>query len=472
MKTEDLVVSFGCLGAPIHIGSDKESRFNGNTQYTAMLKSLLRNPHIKNVVIMGSLGADTEKNETWKSIDPEGKIIYPLPMVHAIAKYLWGADAKFPSYREPDKNGNKEMLPYKLTRPFQDLYAQYCKEQLPAIDFGLFFISQGWCGTNVAGVIRKKTNASQYRVQLPMAAEKAGIYIHALNYLKTPWFIVSPDDRVVYSMPRHDTLNMPKEVMGQWHAEYEWETIDSYEDGVNMTMKKLIVNYGGIEKLNLIDANITSPRTTRDIQFSIVANQSTQRNDNTCQRFQQLKKWILDDPRGAQFNIYGEWSPAYLTGFPDGPTKAEHDKLIEYNKKYLNYEDIPPETIIYPQFKGRVSAEVVDQVFQKSRYTLCLPVIPGYLTWKYLEALMNGVLPFIPPFYDEQHNQIPEGAVIRVSTPEELYAKIEWFEQHPEERCKLVEFYQETLLKPCLDGSFMWSYINEFLERNHVECRI
>ena len=62
MKDKDLVVAFGCLGAPIHIGSNKESRFNGNTQYTAMLKALVRNPNIRNVILMGALGAETEKS--------------------------------------------------------------------------------------------------------------------------------------------------------------------------------------------------------------------------------------------------------------------------------------------------------------------------------------------------------------------------------------------------------------------------
>ena len=102
MKNKDIVVAFGCLGAPIHIGTNKESRLNGNTQYGAMLKSLLRSPRIKHVIIMGTMGAETEKEQTWKSIDPENKIIYPLPIVHRIAQYVWGENAKFPSYRDTD----------------------------------------------------------------------------------------------------------------------------------------------------------------------------------------------------------------------------------------------------------------------------------------------------------------------------------------------------------------------------------
>lgn len=472
IKDKDLVVAFGALGAPIHIGTDKESRLNGNTQYVSLLKSLLRNPKIKNVVIMGTFGSETEKNQSWKSIDPEGKIIYPLPMVHRIAQYVWGKDAEFSSYRAPYPDGSREMLPYKLTRPFQDLYVQYCSEQLPKIDFGLFFITQGWAGTNICGVIRKKTDPEQFRVQLPMAAEKAGPFIHALNYLKTPWFIVSPDDRVVYSMPRHDTLNMPKEIIGQWHAEYVWDTIDSYEDGVNLTNKTLTVNYGAIEELNLVDAKLVSPAAARPNKFVIVANQSTNRNDLSCQRFQQLKKWILDDPRTKDYTIYGEWDPAYLVGYEEEKTKEGHKKLIEFNKEYLDYSKLPPEKILYPQFKGRVDSSVIDSAFQQTRYTLCFPVIHGYLTWKWLEALMNGCLPFIPPFYDEQFNAIPEDAIIRVKDPEELHFKIDWFEQNPDKRIQLVQFYQEIVLKPCLDGSYIYPHINRFLERNGVDCRV
>ena len=293
-----------------------------------------------------------------------------------------------------------------------------------------------------------------------------------MNYLKTPWFIVSPDDRVVYSMPRHDTLNMPREIIGQWHAEYVWDTIDSYADGVNLTNKTLTVNYGAIEKLNLIDAKLVSPADNRPIKFTIVANQSTNRNDLSCQRFQQLKTWILNDPRGKDFDIYGEWDPAYLVDYKEGPTKADHAKLIEYNKTYLDYSKIPPEDLKYTQFRGRVDSSTIDYAFRHSRYTLCLPVIPGYLTWKWLEALMNGCLPFIPPFYDEQHNAIPEDAVIRVKDPDELFYKIDWFEQNPDKRIELVQFYQETILKPCLDGSYLYPHINRFLKNHNIECEL
>ena len=146
--------------------------------------------------------------------------------------------------------------------------------------------------------------------------------------------------------------------------------------------------------------------------------------------------------------------------------------MIEYNKKYNDYADIPKEDIIYPQFKGRVDASVVDEVFQNTRYTVCFPVIPGYLTWKYLEALMNGCLPFIPPFYDEQFNAIPHDAIIRVKDPDDMHRKIEYFEENPESRIKLVRFYQETVLKPCMDGSYFYPHLNRFLERHGIECRV
>jgi hypothetical protein len=471
MKTKDLVVAFGALGAPIHL-DENASRFNGASHYPAILKALLRNPNIKHVVIMGAMGSSTEKEELWKSIDPEGKIIYPLPMVHKIAQAVWGKDAKFPSFRAPYPDGSREMLPYKLTRNFQDLYARYCLEKVPKIDFGLFFITQGAAGTNIAGVVRKKTNPEEFRVQLPSVAEKCGPFLHAINILNFPWFMLSSDYRLVASMPRHDCINLPKAVMDQWHATTEWETCDSYSNGVNLTKKILTSDYGAIERLNLVDSTYVDPANDRPIKFSVVANQSVHRNSMDCQRFQQLKTWILDDSRGRDFDIYGEWSPAYITGMKDGSSKEEHNKLIEYNKKYLNYADIPKEDIIYPQFKGRVDASVVDEVFQNTRYTVCFPVISGYLTWKYLESLMNGTLPFIPPFYDEQFNAIPEDCLLRVSDPNEMYQKIEWFEQHPDKRIEVVRYYQKLWLQPCLDGSYMYPHINRFLEKYNIDCRL
>ena len=157
MKLNNITVAVGALGASIHIGS-KASRFNGSSQFVKLIQALCSNPNISNVVIMGALGRGSEDPKDWKEIDPKGKIIYPLPMVHKIAQHVWGANAEFPSYRTPYPDGSREMLPYHQERPFQDLYAKYCAEKVPPIDFGLFFMTQGATGTNIAGVIKCKTS--------------------------------------------------------------------------------------------------------------------------------------------------------------------------------------------------------------------------------------------------------------------------------------------------------------------------
>lgn len=476
LKDKDITVAVGALGASIHLIGDKVSRFNGNSQYLALIRALCRCPSIKNVVIMSVLGKGSETVESWKKAIPEGwdKLIYPSYMVHRIAKEGLKWDQKvFYSLRKPDENGNREEIPYWGGRAFQDLYAQYCREKVPKIDFGLFFMTQGATATGVEGVIMRRQDPTQYRLQLPSARKCYAPFLHAINVLQFPWFMISTDERLTESMPRYECgVNFPLQVLGQWRHTIPWEVVESYAIPNVFVKKNLEVEYAQVEKLNLIDSQLVSPANDRPVKFSVVANQSTHRNDLTCQRFEQLKSWILDDPRGKDFNIYGEWSPAYLTGYKEDGTKEAHRELIEYNKKYNDYQDIPKEDIIYPQFKGRVDASVIDDVFRKTRYTVCFPVIPGYLTWKWLEALQAGCLPFIPPFYDEQFNAIPKDAVIRVKDPEELYFKIDYFEQNADKRIELVQFYQETCLKPCLDGSYLYPLLNSFLEKHHIDCRL
>ena len=296
LKTSDITVAVGAFGAPIHLDG-KESRFNGSSQFRSLIYALCKNPSISRVVILGMFGKESSNPKVWEKVFGEDykKICYPTKAVHDLADAHWGKDKTFPSYREPDENGNREYLAYDQTRPYQDLYMKYVLHTY-SIDFGLFFVTQGWCGTNINGLVRKKTDSSQYRLQLPMAAKNAGPFVHTINNGKFPYYLISTDDRVVTSMARHDTIHMPVSILGQWNNSYEWDTLDSYDNGVDMTTKKLEVVYAQTEKLNAIGLPLVDPATDRKERLTVVANQTTHRNDLTCPRFSELKNWILDIP--------------------------------------------------------------------------------------------------------------------------------------------------------------------------------
>lgn len=132
-------------------------------------------------------------------------------------------------------------------------------------------------------------------------------------------------------------------------------------------------------------------------------------------------------------------------------------------KDRQSFNKEPHGDIKYPQFCGKMKSEEVDTVFQNTRYTLTLPVINGYCTSKYLEALQQGVLPFIPPFYDEQFNAIPKDCFLRVSSPEDMWNKINYLEQNPGVRVTLVKHFQKLWIEPCIDGEFIKAEINNRL---------
>ena len=217
--------------------------------------------------------------------------------------------------------------------------------------------------------------------------------------------------------------------------------------------------------IGLAESDIKDPSTERDIEIFVVANQTTYSNDPSCHRFRELKHWILDEEEGrilVHTRIAGDWDNSFKCNFRSNVAK----EMQQFNLR----KDIKQEDQYYPQFIGKIKPKELDSYFGRSRYTLCLPVIQGYLTWKYLEALMNGVLPFIPPFYDAQFNAIPEDSPIRVSSPDQLRAKIKYFEENPESRIKLVRYLQNIWLKPALSGDFMRSQLNScFREQNLPE---
>jgi hypothetical protein len=336
---------------------------------------------------------------------------------------------------------------------------------LPKIDAGFFFVAPGLIDVNIPFCIKKR-NSSDYKLQLPQTHKCTAPYLHLMNIQNFPWYWISTDDRLITRKYREDMFNMPQKILGQWNTEYKWLCAPSYSDVDSRVERILKVTYNEIQKLNLVglkDEDFTDPASERNTKMIVVANQTTYSNDPTCQRFKELKKWILDFEEGTSVStkIIGDWDNSFKCNF--------RSKVAKEMQQFNLRKDIKIEDQYYPQFIGKVKPKELDEYFREARYTLCLPVIQGYCTWKYLEAISNGVLPFIPPFYDEQFNAIPKDSPIRVNSPAEFHAKIEYFEQHPESRIKLVKYLQNTCCKPYTNGSFMKEQLNQcFVEQNLI----
>lgn len=451
MNDERLIVAFGVIGSVLHLDEANINRANGSSQYPPVLKLLLSSPKIKNVILHCRV---SDKSIPYlKDIDPEGKIIYPSEMTLKIGEHLW-KDQKFYSARKPDKC---EEVEFWQSREYCDLYVQYCNEKVPVANIGFFFVAPGLIDVNIPFCIKKR-NSNDYKLQLPQTHKCTAPFLHCMNVQNFPWYWISTDDRLITRKYREDMFNMPQRILGQWNAEYKWLCAPWYDKISERVERILKVSYDEIQKLNLIgisEDSIIDPANERSTRMFVVANQTTYSNDPSCHRFRELKHWILDKEESLESShtkIAGDWDNSFKCNFRSNISK----EMQQFNLR----KDIKHEDQYYPQFIGKVKPKELDNYFRDSRYTVCFPVIHGYLTWKYLEALMNGVLPFIPPFYDEQHHEISADHPIRVHTPEELYQKIEYFEQNPEQRIKLVRYLQNLWLRPCINGDFMKFQIN------------
>ena len=127
-----------------------------------------------------------------------------------------------------------------------------------------------------------------------------------------------------------------------------------------------------------------------------------------------LKTWVLENPSLNNAEIYGKWEHK----------ETENDS----------------------RFKGSIQLEEVQQKMEDTKYTFIIPIKKGWVTSKYIEMIYAGCLPFFHPTYDEQqHINVPE--ILRPQTMEDLNLAINYFEEHDEDRIKLVKELQEKFIK-------------------------
>jgi hypothetical protein len=366
------------------------------------------------------------------------------------------------SARKPKPDGSREEIKFWQSRGYCDMYVDYCTQKLPKIDYGFFFAAQSYIDTNIPECLPTTSDPSQYKLQMDHVHKYSAPYVHLLNKQDFPWFWICTDDRIITRKSRQDVTNLPKEILGQWNKEFTWSCMPSYEEAGSRVKRELVETYADIQKLNMIEAKCEHPSTPRAVKLTVVANQTTYSNDPSCPRFKALKEWVLDHAESQEdIKLIGDWDPLFKYGFTSPELKDRQD----FNKD----PEVFGLPLKYPQFVGKRKSEEVDEVFKNTRYTLCIPVINGYCTSKYLESLQIGVLPFIPPFYDEQFNAIPQDCFLRVTSPTDMWNKIDYLDKNPDKRIALVEYYQNLFVRPYFNGGFLKSQINQRLEKFNLE---
>lgn len=308
-----------------------------------------------------------------------------------------------------------------VTRPsFKQPY-EYIQKNNIKIDSAI--IINGMCGTfNIPDAITKE-DGSFYSL-LEVFKHGCGNIVYFLNKTMVPYISISHDSRYA-SLIAKDLINLPKINLSQYTGHVKKETFSNYKlDEVNnINDLKLITNdieisYAEMEKAILIDYKKPYEEVDKTIKITYVLNAGAKWN-----RLKVLKDYLTEDSF-----VYGKWD----------------DKVLQDER-----------------FKGIVSFDELHEILRKTKYTLLIPIEPGWTTAKYLEMIMNDVVPFFHETYDSQMNiDVPN--FLRVKSPNEYFDKINVLEKDDSERLKLLKTLKEKFLtKENTSGINLVNIINE-----------
>lgn len=314
------------------------------------------------------------------------------------------------SRNDVDRHRDALGLPANLV----DVYSGVSPEERHDVDYisrklsgvkidGCFLMSGPVAKCNISNKSWKRRELEHGRKEYAKSLETFQKYVAPVyDYLNTsgiPWVMIANDPR--YLVQGNDLMNRPVRVLSQYDEVVQMQSFDNWEDQ-NYVKRPVASVYAGMEKMFLIGSRITGAEKT--INFMMVLNEG---KNGVKSRYPMLKEYVLDSMDDVA--IYGEWSKE-TTG---------DDRRFKGPKKFQELQSILPSV----------------------KYTLIIPIKPGWVTSKWVEMITNKIIPFFHPTYDTQmHCKVPD--FIRVKTPSELHEKIEFLNNNPSE--------YERILNECI----------------------
>lgn len=218
------------------------------------------------------------------------------------------------------------------------------------------------------------------------------------------------DPRYTLSQPR-DIVFTPDVSLSQYNYSYINNTIKNYEEQLPTIPNTVNVTYNGMEKAFLVGRKFPDNlHNEREHRFTIVL------NEGKPSRYNELKKWVLENNVLDDTFVYGKWDEKY----------TENDL----------------------RFKGSLKLEDVQELMSNTKYTFIIPIKEGWVTSKYIEMIYAGVIPFFHPEYDTQKH-INLGIfdkLLRPATPEKLLDNINELENTPGLRKMVISELQRLLI--------------------------
>lgn len=233
--------------------------------------------------------------------------------------------------------------------------------------------------------------------------EKNNDFVNAINYLSAKYILLSDDPRCLDSVSNdYRFYRQPDMIVSQFTGKY------SFKD------KEHEVKYIPIERASCYRCKPFLYEKDKDM--IIISNTSGKEYDRV--------KILSEIINGcSRLNIYG--------------------RLSEEERMLLGESNC----------KGELKYNEMQKVFRKAYSTFIVPIKKGWVTSKYVESLMNGVLPV---FYKDYNTDLlePENLII-VHNKEEFNNVLENVVCDKEKVKNLVEDWTKTIVIPYIDGTLL-----------------
>lgn len=196
--------------------------------------------------------------------------------------------------------------------------------------------------------------------------------------------------------PNYTTWKQAKDLhyhIDEYYAQHEYDAVRKcYIDNTinrDFIEKNIHIKYMPLQESYMYNNECLpiDPSNKKDL-FTIVL------NEGQSSRYNMLNEWVLSESTFKDVSVYGKW---------------KHPKTINDNR-----------------FKGFVTYDEVEQIFQKTRCSFIIPIEPEWVTVKYLEMLRNGVIPLFHPSYDS-NNRLNTPSWMRPTNKKELITLVESF---------------------------------------------
>lgn len=339
-----------------------------------------------------------------------------------------------------DKHRKELKLPLNLRDVYEGATAEqrkdvnYIVDRLSGVSIdGCFMLSGPTANCNIPNKSWKRTDLKNGKKEYAKSLETFANYVapvyQYLNESNIPWVMIANDPR--YIDQGNDLMNQPKKILSQYDETIEMQTFDNWVDQ-NYVKNKIQSVYAGMEKIFLIGKKIPQSMT-KTTTFMMVLNEG---NNGVKSRYPMLKEYVLDSMQDVA--IYGKWDEATVG----------NDQ----------------------RFKGPKKFEELQTELPNVKYTLIIPIKPGWVTAKWVEMISNGIIPFFHPTYDEQkHCKVPD--FIRLSKPSDLGQKIAELESNPELYNKILSECLACITQDDLSGQKLANTImNEMPTINKIGC--